>query len=139
MNFVNLIFYNSILIQACSGAEVNQIQNVGNLEKIKALGSFGLIFDRIKNPGNKIDKICGDTISSKTCQKFKKKGKCGNKKVGKKCKLTCEKCDASLNIDLPCFALNIDIIEAVMPTAHFVGAILGSIRPIFNIDWTKNL
>merc|ERR1712156_234134 len=105
MNRLGLLFL-TFGLWACSGEEVNQIQNVGNLEKIKALGSFGLIFDRIKNPGEKIDKICGDSISSKTCQNFKKKGKCGSKKVAKKCKLTCEKCEKDPD-ECPKFCLGI--------------------------------
>ena len=33
-----------------------------------------------------------DKISSKKCKKLKKKGKCENKKISKKCMETCEKC-----------------------------------------------
>ena len=35
---------------------------------------------------------CKDKISTKKCEKLKKKGKCKNKKIWKKCMDTCEKC-----------------------------------------------
>ena len=35
---------------------------------------------------------CKNKISTKKCEKLKKKGKCENKKIWKKCMYTCEKC-----------------------------------------------
>ena len=35
---------------------------------------------------------CKDKFSLKKCQKLKKKGKCDNKKISKKCMETCQKC-----------------------------------------------
>ena len=35
---------------------------------------------------------CKDIFSSKKCKKLKKKGKCENKKISKKCMETCQKC-----------------------------------------------
>merc|ERR1712012_563656 len=106
MNGVGLLFL-VFGLWVCNGAEVHQIQDGGKLEKIKALGNFGLIFDRITKPSNKVDKICEDTISSKTCKKFQKKGKCGSKKVAKKCKLTCNKCENDPADECPKLCLGI--------------------------------
>ena len=35
---------------------------------------------------------CMDNISTKKCKKLKKKGKCKDKKIWKKCMETCQKC-----------------------------------------------
>ena len=35
---------------------------------------------------------CKDKAKTKKCNKWKKKGKCGNKKIAKKCKKTCNLC-----------------------------------------------
>ena len=40
---------------------------------------------------------CKDKISTKKCKKLKKKGKCGNKKIYKKCMETCQKCTPGIN------------------------------------------
>ena len=41
----------------------------------------------------RMEEACQDKISTKKCLKLKKKGKCSDKKVAKKCKKTCELCD----------------------------------------------
>jgi hypothetical protein len=40
---------------------------------------------------------CKDKISAKKCKKLKKKGKCEDKKIWKKCMETCQKCTPGIN------------------------------------------
>ena len=45
-----------------------------------------------ENENIRLSPDCKDKISTKKCKKLKKKGKCENKKIWKKCMDTCEKC-----------------------------------------------
>ena len=45
-----------------------------------------------ENENLRLSPICKDKISTKKCKKLKKKGKCEDKKIWKKCMDTCQKC-----------------------------------------------
>ena len=68
-------------------------QSVKWCKKNKKKCKKATVYEECRKTCNKCGpEECEDAKSSKYCNKMKKKGKCDNKKIAKKCQKTCDAC-----------------------------------------------